>query len=307
MKHIELFKTGFDDTINEKRKYKNRWYVAHDIVSSEIVYTIIPEPVVGPPDNEFWYTSSDGNRIFPRTVNGTEFDATIVGHTYENGKGVITFNSPITNIGYAAFAGNSTLTSIFLPNSIKYIGTESFADCSSLSFITIPNTVTNIDMSAFFGCSSLPIENGIRYADIYLIGAVDKTLSTYFIKEGTKFIGYEAFYGCSSIDSVTIPNSVISIEDCAFYECSAITSVTIPNSVTSIGKYTFYYCKSLTSLNIPNSVTNIKNGAFYDCTSITYITFDGTMEEWNSILKGFNWNYKVPATYIQCTDGQVAL
>lgn len=61
-------------------------------------------------------------------------------------------------------------------------------------------------------------------------------------------IGSYAFNGCSSLTSITIPNSVTSISDYAFYNCSSLTSVTIPNSVTSIGNYVFYDCTKLTQL-----------------------------------------------------------
>ena len=54
-------------------------------------------------------------------------------------------------------------------------------------------------------------------------------------------IGDDAFWGCSSLTSVTIPNSVTSIGESTFCECSSLTSVTIPNSVTSIGDYAFEY------------------------------------------------------------------
>ena len=74
-----------------------------------------------------------------------------------------------------------------------------------------------------------------------------------------------AFYGCSGLTSVTIPNSVTSIKDYAFYECSGLTSVTIGNSVTSIGYAAFAYCSGLTSVTIPNSVTSIGEGVFWAC------------------------------------------
>ena len=71
-----------------------------------------------------------------------------------------------------------------------------------------------------------------------------------------------AFFGCSSLTSITIPNSVTSIGNWAFWNCSGLTSVTIPNSVTSIGDYAFQYCKGLTSVTIPKSVTSIGDEAF---------------------------------------------
>ena len=90
-------------------------------------------------------------------------------------------------------------------------------------------------------------------------------------------IGVIAFYGCTSLTSVTIPNSVTSIGYGAFDGCTSLTSVIIGNGVTSIGRAAFYGCTSLTSVTIPNSVTSIEQGAFYFCTSLTSVTFQGTI------------------------------
>ncbi|MEE0950930.1 MAG: leucine-rich repeat domain-containing protein [Paludibacteraceae bacterium] len=82
-------------------------------------------------------------------------------------------------------------------------------------------------------------------------------------------VGEDAFYGCSSLTSVTIPNSVTSIGSSAFSGCSSLTSVTIGNGVTSIGSEAFYGCTSLTSVTIPNSVTSIGSSAFSGCSKLT--------------------------------------
>ena len=99
-------------------------------------------------------------------------------------------------------------------------------------------------------------------------------------------IGNYAFEDCSSLTSVTIPNSVTSIGNSAFYECFSLTSVTIPNSVTSIGEWAFYYCSSLTSITIPNSVTSIGFSAFEKCYSLTKTNYTGDIAGWCNIWFG---------------------
>ena len=95
------------------------------------------------------------------------------------------------------------------------------------------------------------------------------------IYDGTTYsvttIGDRAFQYCSSLTSITIPNSVTTIGDRAFYNCSSLTSVIIGNSVTTIGAYAFDSCTSLASITIPNSVTTIEYGAFYDCSKLSAV------------------------------------
>ncbi len=86
----------------------------------------------------------------------------------------------------------------------------------------------------------------------------------------TSIYGY-AFRDCTNLTSVTIPDSVTSIGNSAFYNCDSLTGVTIPDSVTSIGNSAFYNCDSLTGVTIPDSVTSIGNSAFSNCDSLTEI------------------------------------
>lgn len=103
-----------------------------------------------------------------------------------------------------------------------------------------------------------------------------------------------------------LPDTVKTIDDFAFSGCTGLTSVTIPGSVTSIGQNTFSGCTGLTSITIPSSVTSIGHLAFYNCTSLTSIEFDGTIEQWQSVQFGENWNAGTGEYVVHCTDGTVA-
>ena len=89
-------------------------------------------------------------------------------------------------------------------------------------------------------------------------------------------IGNYAFFDCSSLTSIAIPNSITSIGDYAFAGCNSLTSITIPNSVTSIGDRAFYACFSLTSITIPNGVVSIGDNAFSACFSLTSLTCEAS-------------------------------
>ena len=142
--------------------------------------------------------------------------------------------------------------------------------------------------------------------DVVIPESVEYNGNTYPVTS----IGYHAFFDCSGLTSLTIPNSVTSIGDYAFWGCSGLTSVTIPNSVTSIGSSAFSGCSGLTSVKvesdnpkydsrnncnaiietssntiifgcmnttIPNSVTSIGEYAFSSCSGLTSVTIPNSV------------------------------
>lgn len=245
-------------------------------LSAEIEETIL--------NNQIWYTSSDGNIITPTKTN---FGANIVSNTYENGKGIITFDDDITVIGASAFTSCAGLTSIIIPETVTIIKQEAFHQCYSLKEIKLPNSVTSIESLAF-------ATSGLRNITI---------------PESVTSIGSNAFMGSSALSSIYIPASVTSIELGAFAGCRALTSITvdennltydsrnncngiiqtstntlllgclntvIPASVTKIGIAAFNGCSLLTNITIPENVTSIEPYSFMGCTSLSVVDIKAT-------------------------------
>ena len=179
------------------------------------------------------------------------------------------FNIP-SNLGSYCFYECSGITTLTLENGVTSIGERAFAGCTNLTSVTIPNSVTSVGSKAFRNTpwySNYSADTSNQYGNIVYINdiayeAVNKNITNCMYKTNTVTIGGAAFVDCSSLTSVTIPNTVTSIEIYAFAGCTSLSSVTIPNSVTSIGATAFQGCTNLTSVTIPNSVTSVGSKAF---------------------------------------------
>lgn len=112
----------------------------------------------------------------------------------------------VLSIGQGAFKVSSALTTVIIPNSVKYIDTNSFAECPNLSALTIGSGVTEIGEGAFSGDSS--ITNDLNLPNVTKINTA-------------------AFQGCSSLNSVNIGSGVTRIQGSAFRGCSGLTSITV--------------------------------------------------------------------------------
>lgn len=222
----------------------------------------------------------------------------------------ITIPDCVTSIGYSAFSNCNRLTTITIPDCVTSIGYSAFSGCKGLTNITIPDSLTSIGEGAFNDTTWYNNQpDGLVYAGkvAYSYKGTMPDNTSVVLKEGTLGIASSAFSDCNELTSVTIPDSVTNIGGGAFSDCTKLTSITIGNGVTIIGHAAFRSCTSLTSISIPDSVTSIEYYAFGWCNGLTSITFNGTIAQWNAILKGELWKVGVPATEVVCTDGTASI
>ena len=166
----------------------------------------------------------------------------------------------ITQLINDAFYGCTSLAEITLPASLTSIGSYAFSGCESITYLKFGSALKTISEYSFSNCKNLKIVDGFE-------NTVITTTS------------WNTFYGCTSLQSIQLPESLTTIDDSAFNGCSSLTEITLPAGVTSIGDRAFNGCKLLARvLNLENTkVTSILNGAFNGCSSLSEIAFPASL------------------------------
>ena len=243
-----------------------------------------------------------------------------------------TIPNTATNLGEGVFRGCSSLQKVILPKGITSINESFFGGCESLANITIPDSVTSIGHSAFSGCSSLEtivLPENVTIIDTFAFNNC-KSLKNITIPNNVTTIGGYTFQECTSLTEIIIPNKVTSIGYNAFSDCQSLRSIILSNSITQIDSGAFQNCDSLSSIILPNNLTSISNGILSDCDILTEvtipasvisighyvfdsskslksITYEGTIEQWNTISIESSWNFNTSIEQINCSDGTITL
>ena len=215
---------------------------------------------------------------FPVTAIGDE----VFLYTYLTN---VTVPDGVKSIGNRVFAGCSILNTVTLPDSLIHIGDHAF-EWSGLVSFTFPDSVTEVGVNPFVECAHLtciavsPDHPTLAITDGVLFEKTTQRLITYpkakgntsyAVPQGTRIIGDFAFCRCTSLCSVTSPDSVTRVGRGGFELCTSLTGIVLPDSITEIGDYAFDNCRSLVSVNIPKGVTSIGKCTFNGCVALSGI------------------------------------
>ena len=193
--------------------------------------------------------------------------------------GLATIDMPnVTTIGGRAFYGCENLQDIAFADNVT-IGENAFENCFSLTNVVI-ESAASIGKGALKGCSSLQSLTlpfiGEKFSNAnnvyfgYIFGAdsyqensscVPQSLKTVIINNMTRVWDY-AFYGCSGIENIVIPQSATIVGSYAFYGCESLTGFELSDLTISIGDYAFFGCESLRFIKIPDIVSSLGEYTF---------------------------------------------
>ncbi len=291
-------------------------------------YFTFPDGVTSIGENAF--ASCDGLKIItiPDSVTSIGAGAFVNCNSLTN----VTIGDNVSSIGERAFNDCSNLTSVTIGRNVESIGEHAFSVCYTLVEVINNSSLVLTKGSEDYGrvaYYALNIKNG-GTSDIvnkdnflfytydttnYLISYMgDDTAYTYNIEltlpESYNNERYEiyryAFNNCKDLESVIISDNITSIGKGAFEYCYNLKRVTIGNKVTSIGEDAFKCCINLETVSIGSSLTSIGNYAFNSCAKLVTINYNGTMESWNTITKGYDWSAKTDEFIVTCSDGTVS-
>ncbi|MBQ3215645.1 MAG: leucine-rich repeat domain-containing protein [Oscillospiraceae bacterium] len=209
------------------------------------------------------YEKNKNNPYYMVTGIGTCTDTTV--YIPAEYKGL-----PVKAISKKAFQFCTSFNEIVLPDSIESIGAQAFKRCSELKKITLSDNLKTIGFEAFMfsGITSISIPDEVEGIGISAFGYCSSLTNITFTSTKIKTIPETCFSGCGSLQTITVPNGVASIEKEAFYGCTALSSITLPESLDRIDLWCFEYCTSLNEITIPKNVSDVNYCAFVGCNDI---------------------------------------
>ncbi len=180
----------------------------------------------------------------------------------------------------------SSLTEMYIPQTVNFIGYSAFNKCISLTSVNIPAKVETIDEYAFYKCVLL---SSLTFETTYTVPVTDENgealkdddgnpvMET--VEAGVQTINNRAFYGCTALTEIVLPDSLTYMGTHVFYKCTGLTSLTVGEGLKEINKYSFYGCTALTEVNLSDGLEKIGDYAFRGCTALTSVEFGANLKE----------------------------
>lgn len=265
-RHLIKVKDSFSGTYNIK---EDTLTIAGEAFKGciELTNVTIPNSVISIGSDAFRDCSGLSSVTIPSSVTSIGGYAFYGCTELEN----ITIPDSVISIEAGTFQGCTGLTSITIPNSVKSIEDFAFYGCGVKNVYynsTYRNRIENLkiaDYNANLKNALWHYQDGENLAYTYN----EETLTATLISANKTIINEII---PSSVVKGSKTYSVTSIGDYAFYNCTELKKITIPDSITNIGYKAFYYCSSLTSITVPDSVISIGEFTFTGCTGLTSIT-----------------------------------
>lgn len=262
------------------------------------------------------YVTNDGCPLDPYVIEG--FGADFLENSYDpsSGKGLLKFDGKVTSIPENAFIGCTNLVSMDIPVGLGTIGRSAYNGCTSLTYMNIPQGTHTIDNKAFYGCSGMKeitIPSSVRTIGVSsfegcagkatincAIGSASSSANGKFQKakftevvigDGVTYVGSWAFYACTQLLSVVVPESLTTFYGDAFTDCASITDVYISDlskwcnskfyeghviggcyaNPLHKGAALWLNGEKITDLVIPSDVTTINDRVFCGCNCLTNV------------------------------------
>lgn len=183
-------------------------------------------------------------------------------------------------------------------NSANFVFYGTLDNILDVRYIQLPKScLGGTALSYYSNLHELYIDNQITEANIKIIFPyIAYVPNLHTIKVDKYNPRYDSRNNCNAIIETSTNTLIVGCKN-----------TIIPNDVTSIAYAAFLGSVNLYTIDIPNSINNIREEAFSNCLNLTEINYKGTIEQWNNVKKGNNWNNGVPATVVHCADGDVEI
>lgn len=224
----------------------------------ESVNFIGPDALYGTP----WFTNLSQEFV----VLG---DGILMKYNGDGGEVVIPFavdGKAVTSIGEWVFAESESITSVEVPDSVRYIGAGAFAGCENLEKMALPQTIDFVGDRAFWETAwYLGLSEEFSLVGEGICIKYNGKGGTVVVPDTVKSIGCSAFLKCDTITSVKIPESVEYMGENVFSDCSSLLRVTLPEGFSMIESWTFVNCHNLENVEMPSSMIEVSEEAFVGC------------------------------------------